>query len=72
MYLGRYVLLNNKMGSICSHDTTTTLSMDDDTIKKESDRYQRRKQNNFRDSGLDRHIQACRDQKKQLRKVQRS
>lgn len=58
------------MGTICSHDTTVS-SIDNDVNKKESDRYQRRKKNNFRDSGLDRHIQECIDQKKKLRKVQK-
>lgn len=38
--------------------------------KKEADRYARRKQNNFKDSGLERHMQECVNQKKKLRHVE--
>ena len=38
--------------------------------KAEADRYQRRKKNGFRDSGLERHRQNCVNQKKKLRHVE--
>jgi hypothetical protein len=41
-----------------------------DNHKAEADRYQRRKQNGFKDSGLERHMQACVNQKKNLRHVE--
>ena len=38
--------------------------------KTEADRYQRKKKNGFKDSGLERHRQDCVDQKKKLRHVE--
>jgi hypothetical protein len=38
--------------------------------KKDADRYARRKQNNFKDSALERHMQECVNQKKKLRHVE--
>lgn len=51
-------------------DTSIDSSTKDDPIQREAELYERRKQNNFRDTGLDRHIQACLEQKNKLRKVQ--
>lgn len=39
-------------------------------IKADADRYARRKKKSFKDSGLERHMQACVDQKKKLRHVE--
>lgn len=36
----------------------------------EAGRYQRRKKNNFRDTGLQRHMDACQKQKKNLKHVE--
>jgi hypothetical protein len=54
------------MGCIGSKDTSK------DPVKYETEQNlsDHRKKRNFRDSGLDRHIQACVDQKRVLRKVQ--
>ena len=39
-------------------------------IKRDAERWQRRKKNNFKDSGLQRHIDACVEQKEHLKHVE--